>query len=294
MFDGLGDFFSGLKSDIGTTFSQLPRDWGTLTSDVGAGNWKNLLGDVGNLFTTGTTVPGVSTPSLDSSNVVQGGATSYGLGSSSLPQPTPLGGTSGGGTLFQENIDRAIGGAAPAGGGQPSDQNWLSKAVGGLFNDPVKLAMLGLMGMQAFKGPQTGTAEKTIANALRQQTQIPSQVAQTAMQQYQTGGLNKADQFALDQWYGQQKAKIDDYFSKAGISSSSAHMETLNQLNTQKLAKAEEMRQQYLANALSASGTSGQIGANLSSALAQIQASGDMAAQQALASLLGGAAKLVG
>ena len=113
-----------------------------------------------------------------------------------------------------------------------------------------------------------------------------SQVAQAAMQQYNTGALNAADQYALQQWKDQQTAQLNDYMARAGISDSSSHAQMLNDINTQALAQAEKMRQQYLANALSASGTSGQIGANLTNAMATIQASGDQQAAQALQNML--------
>lgn len=249
MFD---DFWSGLTNTIG--------DIGTTGKDFLTGNWGNLGGDVSNIFSLPQ-----STSEAPLTNVNQQIGGDY-LSRATTPQSE---------AMAQLPASQPITG----GGGDTTTKspNWLSSAMNAV-GGPMNAGILGMLAMNALSGPNTATAEKTLSN----QARIPNQVAQQQYNQYQSGQLTVSDQQALDQWHQQQKAQIDDYYAKAGASDSSSHVEALNQLQQQVIAKADAMKQAYLSNAMSASQTGGQI----MSTLAQIQQSGDAAQSQAASNLM--------
>lgn len=268
-------------SDIWSGITETAGDIGKFGKDLlgfGSGDYfGNLKSDFGNIFSL------QGTPSVPSTFPV-----------SEEPALTSLygGGPTGGGvggtyaTRAGQPSDWGITPTAPPTKAPTEDKTFVQKAMDSLAANPIPALMLGMAGVNALRGPQTSTAEKTIANALKQQTQIPSQIAQEQMKQYQSGALTTFDQQQLDNWYKTQKAAIDDYWGRAGAPNSSGHVEMLNKLQQDMIAKADQLRTQYMTNALSASGTSGTIGSNLTNALAQIQASGDQASAQNLMGLL--------
>lgn len=275
-------------SDIWSGITETAGDIGTFGKDLfnfGSGDYfGNLKSDLGNIFSlqgTPSVTPAPLTTTVQTTPAV-GDLSQQGFASGNFGADTaaPVSSYAGGATQAAPGPSGQL---TPPPGKTPdfvhNVMNWISQ-------NPMPALMLGITGINALRGPQTSTAEKTIANALKQQTQIPSQIAQEQMKQYQSGALTTFDQQQLDNWYRTQKAQIDDYWGRAGAPNSSGHVEMLNKLQQDMIAKADQLRTQYMTNALSASGTSGTIGSNLTNALATIQASGDQQAAQALQNML--------
>lgn len=249
-YDGIEDFFSNIGSSI----------------ESGAGS---LMHGVENLFTPS------STPTVDPT---MGGLTEADFGGTAGTQTSGGGFNLGGGISTPSAADMGLTGTSMTPSTQTTKPGFVDSAMNAITKNPVMSIMLALTAANAMRGPQTSTAEKT----LTAQQKIPNAVANQQMQQFQSGQLTLSDQQALEQWKQQQKVTIDDYYAKAGLSDSEAHVDALNSLQQQAIAKADELRQKYLANALSAS----QAGGNIASALAQVQQSGDTAASNALMQML--------
>ena len=73
-----------------------------------------------------------------------------------------------------------------------------------------------------------------------------NEASQKLLAQFQSGQLSAADSFAIAQMTQQQKAGVNQYYAKAGLSNSSMHQQALQQIDTQ----AEAMRSQQVQNLL--------------------------------------------
>lgn len=164
--------------------------------------------------------------------------------------------------------------------GQATAPGFLDKAMGaiGKLGSPAQLGMLGLTGAQALMGPQTSTAEKTLAN----QAKPYNQEAQQLMQFYNSGQLHPADEHALTQFEQQEQAKINEYWARSGAPNSTGRLQMLQDLQTKVSAMRDQTRQSYLASALRAGG----LGTQATQTLAQLQQLGDNQASQALTNMM--------
>jgi hypothetical protein len=174
-------------------------------------------------------------------------------------------------------------GAAPAAAGTAgtaAQPGFLSKAMStiGKLGSPAQLGMLGLTGAQALMGPQTSTAEKTLAK----QAAPYNAEAKQLMDFYNSGQLHPSDEQAIKQYEQEQMGKINQYWSAAGAPQSTGRLQMMQDLQTKVAAMRDQTRQSYLASALSAGG----LGTQSTQTLAQLQQLGDNQASQALASMM--------
>ena len=97
-----------------------------------------------------------------------------------------------------------------------------------------------------------GSAQKQFNAAAAPTSAVSNQL----LQQFQTGQINGADAYAITQYSQQQKASIDQYYAKAGLSNSSMHQQALAQVDQQAEAMRQQAVQNLLKSGLSAAGVS--------------------------------------
>jgi hypothetical protein len=98
------------------------------------------------------------------------------------------------------------------------------------------------MAMKGQSAAQKST-QQMAANAQQQ-----SEVSNQLLANYRAGQLSASDQQGIVQWKQSQRAAVDQYYQKAGLSNSSMHQQAIQQIDSQ----AETMRQQAVQNMLSA------------------------------------------
>jgi hypothetical protein len=145
------------------------------------------------------------------------------------------------------NAATGAAGAAPAAAAK-SSPSWMNSALGAV-KSALPYAGLANSLLASKKGPNPVGQLNT--NAAK-----TSEISNKLLSDYQAGQLSGADQQSIVQYRQDQKAAVDQYYAKAGLSNSSMHTAALQQVETQ----AETMRQQSLKNmlsgGLSAAGTS--------------------------------------
>ena len=127
---------------------------------------------------------------------------------------------------------------APA-GQQPAAQPSLTQQAISAINKGVPIASLAMNLRQQSSAKKN--AQQLSANAQQQ-----SEVSNKLLADYRAGQLSAADQQGIVQWKQAQRAQVDQYYQKAGLSNSSMHQQALQQIDTQ----AETMRQQAVNNML--------------------------------------------
>lgn len=164
--------------------------------------------------------------------------------------------------------------------GQAAAPGFLDKAMGALgkLGSPAQLGMLGLTGAQALMGPQTSTAEKTLAK----QAAPYNAEAKQLMDFYNSGSLHPSDEQAINQFAQQEQAKINEYWARSGAPNSTGRLQMLQDLQTKVAAMRDQTRQSYLASALQAGG----LGTQATQTLAQLQQLGDNQASATLSNML--------
>ena len=215
----------------------------------------------------------------------------FGYGSSSTP-----------------NAGFSYGSATPSSGGSTGFVNKAMDLLGGLGssawnsikNNPIPALGLGLAGINALQGPQTPPAVGDLRKSTGQlldymkgrQTGV-DQLTQGLTQKYQTGKIDPVDERRIAQWTMQQKAQIENYYSRAGMPDSTAKINALKDIDAQALALTDQARQGYLSEAFQGmnlqnqqTGQVAQIQQSLNQTIAQLQASGDAQAAQALQNLM--------
>jgi hypothetical protein len=149
--------------------------------------------------------------------------------------PWEGGGASGGSTLTTTTPEPGMTGNASV------DKALQALGKGGM--NGLQLAQLGLGGAAAVKQMKGAGG----AQAQMQQIAGPAKAASDQLlTQFKSGQLNSADAFAIAQWAQQQKAGLNQYYSKAGLSNSSMHQQAMSQIDQQ----ADVMRQQAVDNML--------------------------------------------
>lgn len=83
---------------------------------------------------------------------------------------------------------------------------------------------------------------KSYQSQLDKIAQPAQEVGSQLLAKFQSGQLSAADQFAIQQWAQQQRAAVQQYYQKAGLSDSSMATQALAQVDQQ----AEQMRQQAI------------------------------------------------
>ena len=130
--------------------------------------------------------------------------------------------------------------AAP---GASGPTNLVDKAMAAIGNNPLQAANVGLGATSlAMQASGAGSAQKQLSAAAKNAQDASNQL----LQQFKSGQLTGADAYAITQWTQQQKASVEQYYQKAGLSNSSMHMDAIRQID----AQAESMRQQAVQNLL--------------------------------------------
>jgi hypothetical protein len=193
----------------------------------------------------------------------------------------------------------------------PKSSDFLGKIGGGLekaggklwetaTGNPLMTALLGMAAINAIKGPQTPAAVKPLTEGtnktidyVKQRGAPVDKLTEQLTKQYQTGQIDPADEMRINQWYQNEKGKIDQYYSQTGMPDSTAHLYALQELETKRKGLYDQTRQGYLNTAMKGMSmqgtTTGQV-ANLQNylnqAVAELQQSGDVQSAQALQNLM--------
>ena len=155
-------------------------------------------------------------------------------------------------------------------------------ALDTLISNPLQAGALGLAAMQAIKGPQLSTGEKTVAAQNQQTNALTNQL----ISRYQTGALDPNDERAIDEWRRGSRAQVEQFFANAGIPNSSQKLDMLRDIDGKAVAMRDQIRQNYASAAMSGANVS----SNAALALGQLQNLGDTQAFNALQGLLQAAA----
>jgi len=143
--------------------------------------------------------------------------------------------------------------ASDAGGGSIGQASALSspqtdpglyqRAIDALGANKLQTAQLGLGAAGLLNNIHQGNvAQKQYQNVAAGSKATSDKL----LAQFNSGQLSGADSFAIADWSQKQKASVDQYYAKAGLSNSSMHQQAMQQIDTQ----AEGMRQQALQNML--------------------------------------------
>ena len=110
---------------------------------------------------------------------------------------------------------------------------------------------------------------------------------------YSSGKIDPVDERRIAQWTMQQKAQIENYYTKAGMPDSTAKINALKEIDAQALALTDQARQGYLQEAFKgmtlqaqATGQIASLQQSMNQTIAQLQQSGDVQAAQALQNLM--------
>jgi hypothetical protein len=155
-------------------------------------------------------------------------------------------------------------------------------AVSSLLQNPLQAGALGLAAMQAIKGPQLSTGEKTVAAQNQQTNALTNQL----ISRYQSGTLDPNDERAIDEWRRGSRAQVEQFFANAGIPNSTQKLDMLRDIDAKAIAMRDQVRQNYAGAAMSGANVS----SNAALALGQLQNLGDAQAANALQGLLQAAA----
>jgi hypothetical protein len=166
--------------------------------------------------------------------------------------------------------------------------------------NPLMALSLGMAGYNALQGPQTppavGDLRKSTGQVLdymKGRTAGVDKLTQGLTDKYSSGKIDPVDERRIAQWTMQQKAQIENYYTKAGMPDSTAKINALKDIDAQALALTDQARQGYLSEAFRGMGLQNQqtgqiaqIQQSLNQTIAQLQASGDAQAAQALQNLM--------
>lgn len=242
---GSAELGSGLSLSQGLKYANEARSAYNFAKDPSLQNGLSLGLNTANLASPGAFSSPAETP--------------LGVGAEGIPgTPDPL--TGGGSSAFSPNTFTGtpttgytppdLTGALKA---SPVEPGMLDKILGAAKANPLQAANTGLGALSIAKQLGAGSAAQNQYNKAAGPT---AGVSNQLLQQFQTGQISGADAFQITQFAQQQKAKIDQYYQKAGLSNSSMHQQALQQVDQQ----AEQMRQQavqnLLKNGLSAAGVS--------------------------------------
>jgi hypothetical protein len=110
---------------------------------------------------------------------------------------------------------------------------------------------------------------------------------------YSSGKIDPVDERRIAQWTMQQKAQVENYYTKAGMPDSTAKINALKDIDAQALALTDQARQGYLQEAFKgmtlqaqATGQIANLQQNMNQTIATLQQSGDVQAAQALQNLM--------
>ena len=155
-------------------------------------------------------------------------------------------------------------------------------AVNTLLQNPLQAGALGLAAMQAIKGPQLSTGEKTVTAQNQQTNALTNQL----ISRYQTGQLDPNDDRAIEEWRRGSRAQVEQFFINAGIPDSTQKLDMLRDIDGKAVAMRDQVRQNYASAAMSGANVS----SNAALALGQLQNLGDAQAANALQQLISAAA----
>lgn len=151
------------------------------------------------------------------------------------------------------------------------------------------VAPYALMAMSA-KGQ--GATKANGNNAAAQLNALAAPVANvesSLLSNFQNGQISAADQSAIAQWQQQQKAAVDQYYAKAGLSNSSMHADAVSKIGQQ----ADAMRQQAVQNLLTGGLKAAGIAQGPQMAAIQAQLQSDQQSQLATQNFLQQLAKMM-
>lgn len=132
---------------------------------------------------------------------------------------------------------------APAAAAPNGFQATIQKALDTIGKNKLNTANLGLGALSAYRQMKAGSAAQRQYQGIAGPT---SAVSSDLLNKFQNGQVSGADAFAIAQFSQKQKAAVNAYYAKAGLSNSSMHQQALQQVDVQ----AEGMRQQALQNML--------------------------------------------
>jgi len=203
------------------------------------------------------------------------------------------------------------GGKMPDLGEPAGDKSMADKALGALGGlgkdlwgtikaDPLLAMTLGIAGVNALKGPQTppavGDLRKSTGQTLdymKGRTAPVDTLTKGLTDKYSSGKIDPVDERRIAQWTMQQKAQIENYYTKAGMPDSTAKINALKDIDAQALALTDQARQGYLQEAFKgmtlqaqATGQIASLQQSMNQTIAQLQQSGDVQAAQALQNLM--------
>jgi len=166
--------------------------------------------------------------------------------------------------------------------------------------NPLIALSLGMAGYGALKGPQTppavGDLRKSTGQTLdymKGRTAPVDTLTKGLTDKYSSGKIDPVDERRIAQWTMQQKAQIENYYTKAGMPDSTAKINALKEIDAQALALTDQARQGYLQEAFKgmtlqaqATGQIASLQQSMNQTIAQLQQSGDVQAAQALQNLM--------
>jgi hypothetical protein len=213
------------------------------------------------------------------------------------PTGAPLPGLGGGKMpdLGEPTSDRSI-----ADKGLSALKGFGSDVLGMIKANPIMALSLGMAGYGALKGPQTpaavGDLRKSTGQTLdymKGRTAGVDKLTQGLTDKYSSGKIDPVDERRIAQWTMQQKAQIENYYTKAGMPDSTAKINALKEIDAQALALTDQARQGYLQEAFKgmtlqaqATGQIASLQQSMNQTIAQLQQSGDVQAAQALQNLM--------
>jgi len=157
-------------------------------------------------------------------------------------------------------------------------------ALDTLISNPLQAGALGLAAMQAIKGPQMSTGEKTVAAQNQQTNALTNQL----ISRFQSGALDPNDERAIEEWRRGSRAQVEQFFANAGIPNSTQKLDMLRDIDSKAVAMRDQVRQNYASAAMSGANVS----SNAALALGQLQNLGDAQAANALQNLIAAAAQM--
>ena len=127
-----------------------------------------------------------------------------------------------------------------------------SSLMGGIkeYGPALNAGLAGVSALQQARG--VGSAQKAMQGIAQPTKDVSNQL----LQQFKTGQISGADAFQIAQFSQQQKAAVDQYYAKAGLSNSSMHTQALQQIDVQAEAMRQQAVQNLLKGGLSAAGVS--------------------------------------
>lgn len=216
-----------------------------------------------------------------------GGPSSVDLGSAAVPSgntgglsstaSAPTGGGSDPGLPFNQaqdsqlaNVQQGLtansGSASPAipSNGTPSLVDRAMDALGsgaskvgnGIVSNPLQAASLGLTALSAKRqAGATGTAQSQLNAVAAPASATSAQL----LSQFQSGQISGADAYQISQYATTQKAQVDSYYAKAGLTNSSMHQQALQKIDQQAEAMRQQAVQNLLKDGLSAAGVANPV-----------------------------------